>query len=84
MKMIPKDLLERINYLAKKQRDGGLTEEEKKQQKELRERYLECIRGHVVDTLESAGFKPKNRKHDGACNCETCSLEHTHEKKYLH
>lgn len=82
--MIPKDLLEQINYLAKKQRDEGLTAEDKKQQRGLRERYLEYVRGHVIDTLESAGFKPKNRKHDGACDCETCSLEHKPEKKYLH
>jgi len=74
--LITKELIGRINYLARKQRNGGLTSQEKKEQKELRERYLENIRHQVVEALESAGFKPGNRKHDGACSRETCLSEH--------
>ncbi|MDD3653518.1 MAG: DUF896 domain-containing protein [Desulfotomaculaceae bacterium] len=81
--MISKDLLEQINYLAKKQRNQGLTVEEKKKQRELRERYLEYIRSYVSNTLESAGFKPKNKKHGGACDCENCTTEHERGKNYL-
>ncbi|OPX88921.1 MAG: hypothetical protein A4E52_01148 [Pelotomaculum sp. PtaB.Bin013] len=77
--MITKELVERINFLARKQRDGGLTPQEKEEQKELRERYLENIRRQVVDALESAGCKPKSDVHDAACGCETC-LEHGHGK----
>jgi len=74
--LITRELIERINYLARKQRNEGLTSQEKKEQKELRERYLENIRRQVVEALESAGFKPGDRKHDGACNCGTCLPEH--------
>lgn len=75
--MITKELVDRINYLARKQRDGGLTEEEKKEQKELREIYLKNIRSQVVEALDSAGFKPK-KKPDGACGCEHCAPEEEH------
>jgi len=77
--LITRELVERINYLARKQRNGGLTPQEKEEQKKLRERYLENIRRQVVDTLESAGFKPKDGEHGVACGCDTC-LEHGHGK----
>lgn len=70
--MITKELVDRINYLARKQRDGGLTGEEKKEQKELREIYLKNIRSQVVEALEEAGFKPR-KKQDGACGCGHCA-----------
>ncbi|MCL6634312.1 MAG: DUF896 domain-containing protein [Peptococcaceae bacterium] len=70
--MITKELVERINYLARKQRNGGLTEEEKEEQKQLREIYLKNIRSQVIDALEAAGFKPK-KKPGGACSCGHCS-----------
>jgi len=79
LKLITKELVERINFLARKQRNGGLTPQEKEEQKELRERYLENIRRQVVDALESAGYKPKDEKHDVACGCDTC-LERGHGK----
>ncbi|OPX84689.1 MAG: hypothetical protein A4E53_03746 [Pelotomaculum sp. PtaB.Bin104] len=81
--MLEKGLVDRINYLARKQRDGGLTEEEKREQHELRQKYLAHIRSQVVEALESAGFRPKNRKHGDACGCETCASEHRHDKNYL-
>ena len=43
--------LPRINELAKKQREEGLTEAEKEEQKKLRESYLREIRGQVLDTF---------------------------------
>jgi hypothetical protein len=70
--MITKELVDRINYLAKRQRDGGLTEAEKKEQKALREVYLQNIRSQVVDAMESAGFKKKER-HSHSCGCSDCS-----------
>lgn len=76
--MITKELVDRINYLARKQKDGGLSEEEKKEQKELREIYLASIRSQVVEALESAGIKSKG-KPDGACGCEHCSPEEEHD-----
>lgn len=45
------EILPRINELAKKQREAGLTHEEKAEQKVLRENYLRAIRGQVLDTF---------------------------------
>ncbi len=70
--MITKELIQRINELARKKRAEGLTPEEIKEQQELRSLYLKGIRSQVVDALESKGIKPGN-KHDGACSCEHCA-----------
>lgn len=43
--------LDRINELAKKQREEGLTNAEKVEQQVLREDYLRQIRGQVLDTF---------------------------------
>lgn len=43
--------LPRINELANKQREKGLTNAEKVEQQALREDYLRAIRGQVLDTF---------------------------------
>ncbi len=43
--------LDRINELAKIQRETGLTDSEKVEQKSLRDDYLREIRGQVLDTF---------------------------------
>jgi len=73
--MITKELLDRINELARKQREEGLTEEEIKEQAELREVYLADIRAQVVNALESKGCKPKT-EHNKSCSCSDCGGEH--------
>ena len=45
------DSLQRINELVKKQREEGLTNEEKEEQQVLREDYLRQIRGQVINTF---------------------------------
>jgi uncharacterized protein YnzC (UPF0291/DUF896 family) len=45
------EMLPRINELAKKHREIGLTTEEKAEQKVLREKYLRAIRGQVLVTF---------------------------------
>ncbi|UTR16919.1 DUF896 domain-containing protein [Salipaludibacillus sp. LMS25] len=45
------DFLQRINELAKKQREEGLTNAEKVEQQVLREDYLREIRGQVLHTF---------------------------------
>src|SRR5690625_581305 len=45
------DMLPRINELAKKQREEGLTHAEKLEQQVLREEYLRMIRGQVLHTF---------------------------------
>jgi uncharacterized protein YnzC (UPF0291/DUF896 family) len=66
--VITKEMLGRINELARKKREEGLTEEEQKEQDRLREAYLADIRSQVVNQLESAGCKPKTG-HGKNCGC---------------
>ncbi len=69
--MITKELVDKINWLARKQRSEGLTEEEKEEQFRLRQLYLQGIRSQVVDALNSMGLKPKP-KHRKECSCPDC------------
>jgi len=46
-----KDLIPRINELSKKSKTIGLTEEEKSEQKKLRDEYIKRFRGNLKNTL---------------------------------
>lgn len=48
-----KNMIQRINELAKKKREQGLTEEELREQKELYKIYLGEIRGQFSSTLDN-------------------------------
>lgn len=62
------ELIKRINALAKKSREEGLTEEEKQEQAELRQKYIKMFRQGVENTLSNVyimdekGNKKKVRK----------------------
>ncbi|MGM9550759.1 MAG: DUF896 domain-containing protein [Clostridia bacterium] len=45
--------IDRINYLAKKKKEEGLSEAELIEQKELREEYLQAIRKNFRATLDN-------------------------------
>lgn len=51
--MITKEMIERINALAKKKKEQGLTEIETTEQNKLRRAYLDTIRGRLKNTLEN-------------------------------
>lgn len=53
-------LIERINYLAKKAKTEGLTEEEKKEQQNLRNEYLENFRKNMRNVLDNVYIKDEN------------------------
>ena len=48
-----KEKLDRINFLAKKSREGELTSEEKAEQKLLREEYVAEFRASLRGTLDN-------------------------------
>ena len=45
--------IDRINFLAKKQRTEGLTEEENAEQKVLRQEYIDAFKQSLVSKLDS-------------------------------
>lgn len=49
--MLPDNLLDRINELARKKKSEGLTEGELAEQKKLREEYIKLFRNQVEDQL---------------------------------
>lgn len=55
-----KNLLNRINELAKKKREQGLTPEEQAEQKKLYKIYLGEIRTQFDKTLDNVSVKEKN------------------------
>lgn len=48
-----KKYIDEINLLAKKQREGSLTDDEKKRQAYLRKMYLESVRKNLKSQLDN-------------------------------
>ncbi|MBQ7499248.1 MAG: DUF896 domain-containing protein [Selenomonas sp.] len=63
--MITKEMIARINELARKKRSDGLTTEETAEQKKLYAEYLGNIRGQMKQMLDSIEYvdAPKAVKH---------------------
>ncbi|MEJ8546033.1 DUF896 domain-containing protein [Brevibacillus borstelensis] len=59
--------IKRINELAKKSREAGLTEEEKQEQKALRQKYIDAVKTSLRSNLESIRYvedlEDNNPKH---------------------
>ncbi|MFQ9933905.1 MAG: DUF896 domain-containing protein [Lachnospiraceae bacterium] len=49
--------LDRINELYRKSKDIGLTEEEKVEQRQLREAYVKAVHNNLRGTLENISIK---------------------------
>lgn len=57
-----KEKIERINFLAKKSREEGLSDAEKEEQKLLREEYLSMIRKNFRATLDNIEIVDEDKK----------------------
>lgn len=66
--MISKELIERINYLARKSKTEGLTPEEKEEQARARRQYLDAIKARVIDTLDRVKFVDQ-KPTECSCDC---------------
>ncbi len=64
--MITKEKIDRINALAKKSKEEGLTESEKAEQQKLRREYIDAIKGNVKAQADRIKFvedlSPEERK----------------------
>ena len=61
-KGIPQELIDRINYLAKKKKTTGLSEDEKIEQQSLRETYLAMFRENFRSHIEMLQVYDKDGK----------------------
>ncbi|MDA8235363.1 MAG: DUF896 domain-containing protein [Clostridia bacterium] len=78
--MITKELVDRINFLSRKQRSVGLTTEEKAEQQQVRQQYLKGIREQLKNTLNSIVFvDPEETDGEHKYQCPCCNdKDHTH------
>ena len=58
--MLDNEKIDRINTLAHKAKSVGLTEEEKKEQAELRKEYLAAVRQNLQAQLNNIDVKEKD------------------------
>ncbi|HOP10597.1 MAG TPA: DUF896 domain-containing protein [Oscillospiraceae bacterium] len=58
--MVTQKEIDRINELAKKQREGGLTEDEKKEQTHLRALYVAAFRDSLRGQLDAITLVDKD------------------------
>ncbi len=56
------ELINRINFLSKKSKTEGLTEEEKAEQNELRKEYIRQFRQGMLNTLDNVYVMDKDGK----------------------
>lgn len=62
--MIDRKLIDRINYLANKKKSEGLSEEEVKEQEELRKEYLKLFRAGFKQRLDSIVIEKEYKENE--------------------
>lgn len=62
--MTADERVERINFLARKSRTEGLSEEEKAEQARLRREYIDIMKANLVNILDSTSVEyPDGTRH---------------------
>ncbi|SEF90404.1 Uncharacterized protein YnzC, UPF0291/DUF896 family [Caloramator fervidus] len=80
--MITKEQIARINELYKKQVEGTLTEEEKKEQAYLRRLYVDAIKQSLKAQLDSIKivtpeeYEKLKKEKGGCCGHSHCNHKH--------
>lgn len=71
--MVTKEQINRINELAKKQKETGLTEDERKEQEKLRRLYVDSFKDNLKAQLKNIKIispeEYENNKKDNHCSC---------------
>jgi len=79
--MVTKEQMERINELYKKKTETGLTEQEEKEQAELRRIYIDSFKQNLKSQLENIEFVDvENTNSDGNNNSNDNAHKHNHGK----
>lgn len=77
--MVTREQINRINELAKKQKEAGLTEEEKKEQEILRKLYIESLKDSLRSQLKNIKIvSPEEYEKSKGSNKCTCGHDHHH------
>lgn len=81
--MVTKEQINRINELAKKQKETGLTEDERKEQEKLRRLYVDSFKDNLKAQLKNIKIispeeYEKNKK-DNHCSCGHDHEHHHHD-----
>lgn len=58
--MVTKEQIERINFLAKKAREAGLSESEKEEQQKLRRAYIDSVKASLTSQLDNTYILDEN------------------------
>lgn len=75
--MITKEQIQRINELYRKSQQEGLTEEEKKEQAQLRRLYIDSVKESLRAQLENIKVVDKD-EYDAIMKNKGCSCGHEH------
>lgn len=81
--MVTKEQINRINELAKKQRETGLTEEEKKEQYKLRRLYVDSFKENLRAQLKNIKIVSQE-EYEKSKNEKNCSCGHDHSHSHNH
>lgn len=81
--MVTKEQINRINELAKKQKETGLTQEEKKEQEKLRRLYVDSFKENLRAQLKNVKIVSQEEYNKTKDN-EKCSCGRDHDHNHYH